>query len=391
MSRATGSPPGRYTYRMWMSQGNLDHFVKPTLISNARVSIALPACNEAGTIETCINALDVAAANAVGATVQLVVLVNNSSDGTAEIACGYRPRALQIKVLDVTLPTQHAHAGGARRAAMQYSAALLPPGGILMTTDADSRVHPNWIAANLAELAAGADAVAGVIAFDEADQMALPPLPERALEWRLAELQAHLGSLIDPRAHDPWPNHIWAWGACLALTLSAYRHVGGLPLVPLAEDRALASALERSDLKLRHSHAPLVLTSARRHGRAPGGLADLLNSYVVDGATPCDAALEPTAALLRRLYWRARLRRIASQNGLEAAAKDARRLGCNTPPVFGFGALWSAVEAQPALLKRSRVMPAMLTKEIELAEHWISRIARRAADRDDNPASVHAA
>ena len=337
-----------------------------------------------------MNALDVAAANAVGATVQLVVLVNNSSDGTAEIARGYRPRALQTRVLEITLPPGHAHAGGARRAAMEYSAALLPPGGILMTTDADSRVHPNWIAANLAELAAGADAVAGAVAFDEADRMALPPLPVRALEWQLAGLQAHLGSLIDPRAHDPWPNHIWAWGACLALTLSAYRQIGGLPSVPLAEDRALAAALERNDLKLRHSHAPLVLTSARRNGRAPGGLADLLNSYVVDEATPCDAALEPTAALLRRLYWRARLRRIASQNGLEAAAKDALRLGCNARPVHGFGALWSAVEAQSALLKRLRVTPAMLAKEIALAEHWISRIEQPAADRDDNPVCVHA-
>ncbi len=374
-----------------MSPDNLEHLVTPTLISGAFVSIAVPACNEAGTIETCMSALDVAAAHAVGATVQLVILVNNSSDRTAEIARRHRPRALRARVLEITLPPRHAHAGGARRAAMEHAATLLPPDGILMTTDADSRVHPNWIAANLAELAAGADAVAGAVAFDEADRIALPLLPARALEWQLAGLQAHLGSLVDPRAHDPWPNHIWAWGACLALTLSAYRRIGGLPSVPLAEDRALAAALERSDLKVRHSYAPLVLTSTRRHGRAPGGLADLLHSYVADEGTPCDAALEPTAALLRRLYWRAKLRRIAGENGLDAAAKDAQRLGCNAGPVYGFGALWSAVEAQSPLLKRSRVTPAMLAGEIGLAQRWISRIQQRVADRDDNPASPRAA
>lgn len=363
----------------------------PALVSTAAVSIAVPACNESGTIKTCIRALDVAAANAVGASVQLVILVNNSSDATAEIARSYRPRALRISVLDIILPRRQAHAGGARRAALEHAATLLPPDGIVMTTDADSRVHPNWIAANLAELAAGVDAVAGTVAFDEGDRAALPPLPARALEWQLAGLHARLGSLIDPRAHNPWPNHIWAWGASLALTLAAYRHVGGLPSVPLAEDRALAAALESSDLKVRHSHAPLVLTSARRTGRAPGGLADMLRSYVVDAAAPCDAALEPTAALLRRLCWRARLRRIAGKDGLGAAAKTAQRLGYEARPVSGFGALWSAVEAHAPSLKRSRVMPAMLAAEVALAERWISRIERRAADRDDSPASARAA
>jgi len=363
----------------------------PTLVSPAAVSIAVPACNEADTIEACIHALDVAASNAVGARVQLVILVNNSSDDTAERARRYCPRSLRISVRVIALPRRRAHAGGARRAALEYAATLLPPDGILMTTDADSRVHPAWIAANLGELATGVDAVAGSVAFDDASLAALPPLPARALEWRLAGLQARLGTLIDPRAHDPWPNHIWAWGASLALTLSAYRQVGGLPSVPLAEDRALAAALERRDLKLRHSHAPLVLTSARRNGRAPGGLADLLQSYVVDAGAPCDAALEPTAALLRRLCWRARLRRIARDHGLIAAATAARRLGNAARPVSGFGALWSALEVRSPSLKRSRVMPATLATEIALAERWINRIERRAADRGDSPPSVCAA
>ncbi|MEN2787275.1 glycosyltransferase [Sphingomonas qilianensis] len=357
----------------------------------AVVAVAVPACNEAGTIEACIRALDIAAANAGGATVQLVLLVNNSSDDTAARARRYRARAMRISVVEIALPPQHAHAGGARRAALDHATTLLPAHGILMTTDADSRVDPQWIAATLAELAAGADAVAGAVAFDEADLTALPPLPLRALEWHLAGLQARLGTLLDPRAHDPWPNHIWAWGASLALTVSAYRRVGGLPSVPLAEDRALAAELERCDLKLRHSHAPLVLTSARRSGRAPGGLADLLDCYVIDAATPCDAALEPTAALLRRLCWRRRLRRIAGDDGLDAAANAARRLGYDGAVTTGFGALWSAVETQSPALARSRVMPSTLAGEVALAERWISRIARYSADRADNPASAHAA
>lgn len=379
---------------MWMSSDsdNVEAATMPIFAKPAVVAVAVPACNEAETIETCIGALDIAAANAVGATVRLVICVNNSNDETAKLALEYRPRALVISVIDITLPTHQAHAGGARRAALEYASVTLPACGILMTTDADSRVHPNWIVANLAELCAGADAVAGTVAFDDVELAALPALPVRALEWRLADLQAQLGCMIDPRPHDPWPTHIWAWGASLALTLSAYRQVGGLPLVPLAEDRALAAALEHSDLKLRHSRLPLVLTSARRKGRAPGGLADLLQSYISDAATPCDAALEPTTALVRRLFWRARLRGIAGQHGLAAAALQARRLGqLDLNAVRGFGALWSAAEAQLQMLQRRRVMPETLAAEVALAERWVSRIGRHVADRDDNSASARAA
>ncbi len=372
---------------MWMSRHLVDG-PGPLSAPGLAVAVAIPACNEAASIEACIRALDVAAANAIGSTVTVVVLVNNSSDETAEIARRCRTFAARLSVFDITLPARHAHAGGARRKAFERAAAVLPGDGVLMTTDADSRVDPGWITANLCEIAAGADAVAGVVAFDEAARASLPLLPLRALEWRLAGLQARLASLVDPRPHDPWPNHIWAWGASLALTVSAYRHVGGLPSVPLAEDRALAEAIERCDLRLRHSHAPVVFTSARRDGRAPGGFADLLHSYAVDAATPCDAALEPTVVLLRRLRWRARLRRIAAADGLAGAAASAMRLGYDGRAHGAFGALWAAVEAQSPALARVRLHPATLAAEVALAERLVSRLERRATGPADTVLSV---
>lgn len=372
---------------MWMSRHHVDG---PDLrrIPPYAVAVAVPACNEAASIKACLQALDVAAANAVGSTVVVVVLVNNSKDATLEIARSYRPFAIRLSVVDVALPPRRAHAGGARRAALERAAAQLPVDGIMMTTDADSRVDPHWIAANLCEIAAGADAVAGVVAFDDAARATLPPLPLRALEWQLAALQARLTSQLDPRPHDPWPNHIWAWGASLALTVSAYRRVGGLPPVPLAEDRALAEAIERADLRLRRSHAPVVFTSPRLAGRAPGGFADLLHNYSVAAATPCDAALEPTMMLLRRLRWRARLRRAAATGGLAYAARMALRLGYAGPAYGGFGALWSAVEAESPALVRHRVEPATLAREVALAERLVSRLERRAAGRADTAVSA---
>lgn len=345
---------------MWLKQ-----IVKPLVALSGDVSrsvvVALPARNEVDTITRCLEALERAAA-LVAAPVHVHLLVNNSDDGTAAVARQHPPAHFTIQVEDVVLPVEQAHAGGARRRAIDAAIEHLMPGDVVMTTDADSEVDTRWIAANLAEIDAGADAVAGVVTFDAATEASLPPMPERVLEWQLANLHAKLGCLLDPLANDPWPNHIWAWGASLALTIAAYRAVGGMPAVPLAEDRALAAAIERADLKLRRSHAPVVYTSARRAGRAPGGFADLLEAYATDPDAPCDAALEPTVDLIRRLKHRARLRR-------------------QHDPLGGFGAAWCQYQQANAQLVRRRLVPAQLPGEIARAERAIRLLSTPGTDR----------
>lgn len=326
------------------------------------VAVAVPARDEAATIIACLTAIDAAAAHS-SADVTIVVSANNCRDSTATLARDFRPVAAKVIVDEVLLPPDKAHAGGARRRAMDRAATVAGADGIIMTTDADSCVDITWIAANLAEIDHGADAVAGTIAFDFATRSALPALDNRDAEWRLAALHARLEHLVDPCAHDPWPRHIWAWGASMALTVKAYRAVGGVPVIPLAEDRALADAIDAAGLRLRRSLAPLVYTSARRSGRAPGGFADLINSYALDPDTPCDAALEPTRAFLRRLVMRARLR---------GTAGDA------------FAARWSALQAASPLLRRQRLHPRSLPAEIARAERAIVMLERREPHQSGN-------
>ncbi len=210
--------------------------------------------------------------------------------------------------------------------------------------------------------------MAGVVTFSQATLAALPSFgAARALEWRLADLHARLGSLIDPVVHDPWPNHIWAWGASLAATAAAYRTVGGMPPVPLAEDRAFAARIEAHDLRLRHSHAPVVYTSARRSGRAPGGFADLIDAYATTADTPCDAALEPTRVLVQRLQLRAR---------------------CRAEGRSGFGARWTMIEAATPALQRQRLHPDALPAEVALAERIIAALMPAATGRADSRLSA---
>jgi GT2 family glycosyltransferase len=358
------------------------------------IAIAIPARNEADMIGACLAAIDASVAHARQQRVRATVLVNNSTDATAARARAFRSRHMRVHVVEVALPRNEAHAGGARRRALELALASMPTADIVMTTDADSRVDCTWIAANLVELEAGADAVAGVVTFRP--DVDLPIAPVRHAEWQLAGLQARLHSLLDPRPQERWPTHIWAWGASLAVRADVYRAVGGLPAVPLAEDRAFADTLDRHGFRVRRSHLPLVITSHRRQGRAPGGLADLLAAYAHD-EMPCDAALEPTAVLVRRLAWRAHLRAHHASAGAQLTERMARRLSIApdalpTDPSPSFGLWWASIEKLSGRLGRRRVMPQSLNAEIARAERLIRLIERRdrsagaPAHRADSPA-----
>lgn len=355
-----------------------------------RTAIAIPARDEAQRIEACLMAIDASAAAAAPSSVEVVVLVNNSTDATAEIVRRTSVPHLRVDVVEVTFADGDANAGRARRHAMDPCAARLPDGGVIMTTDADSRVDRGWIAAMLVEIEAGNDAVAGVVTFDAGTS--IEASPERAKEWQLAHLHAQLHAMLDPRPQEQWPTHIWAWGASLAVTAGVYRAVGGLPDVPLAEDRAFADVLDRRGFKVRRSDAPIVYTSARHAGRAPGGFADLLRSYVYDPTTLCDAAIEPTADLVRRLRWRSRLRRSHAHAGPRLCERASMRLQISSTAVSyepgdGFGDWWRAIEAASPRLRRQRVHPTMLAGELRQARRVIARIERAREDRADNRGS----
>jgi glycosyltransferase involved in cell wall biosynthesis len=103
--------------------------------------------------------------------VRVAVFANNCTDWSASLArkLGANWR-LDIRVVEASLPPGAAHAGNARRAAMDIAEAWLMEGGekdgVILTTDADSQVAPNWIAQNLAAFEAGAEAVLGRIDLD---------------------------------------------------------------------------------------------------------------------------------------------------------------------------------------------------------------------------------
>lgn len=338
--------------------------------------IAVPVRNEAERIVACLRAIDAQTGLAPG-RLGLVLFLNNCSDGTPDIVADLLPRlTLPVRVIERTYAG--AHAGWARRAAMDAAAAWLDEvgaSGTLLTTDADSRVPPDWIAANLAALDAGADAVAGRVELIPEEAALLPPsLPARGrLEDAYDALITEMEARIDPDPSDPWPCHRTTIGASLAVRRSAYGAVGGMPEIPLGEDGAFVAALLEQGFRVRHDRAVMVWISARLTGRAAGGVADTIRSRCEEPDALCDARMEAVPRALHRYAWRARLRRLHGQGRLTHDLAWARRLAIPDAEARRIAALprvgeiVAAVDRASPRLAYRPLMPRQLPGQIRLA------------------------
>ncbi len=314
----------------------------------------------------------------------IVLLLNNCTDGSADRARACLAQSdVPFVLADVRLPPERANAGAARRLAMDIAALWLERSGmgngLLLTTDADSLVPRDWVARNLEAIRRGSGAVAGRFSLDTETQTSLPLALlkrlrlEQAYEARLVRLAAQ----IDPRPHDPWPNHRDASGASYAVTLEAYRAIGGLPEIPCGEDRALAQALDCHDIPIRHAPDIVVVTSARLKGRAKGGSAETLRARCEEPDMPGDITLEPLALAAHRFSWRRRLRAMhASQMGSETAWWKSLHLpaeasGWTSEPHFG--AFWAKVETASPLLSARALRPSEMPAQITAADMMLSR------------------
>jgi hypothetical protein len=363
-----------------------------------RAVVAIPAKNEQRLLGECLRALsaqrDLDGRPLSRGVFGIVVLLNDCEDESATLA---RSMAASLdapmRVVECELPAGAAHAGGARRRAMDLAAAWLEQSrhdGLLLTTDADSRVGPSWIADNLAAAEEGVDAVAGSIALDVGDELALPEtLRERGDQESVYEQQLiEIGALLDPRPHNPWPHHATMSGASLAVKLSAYRRIGGLPPLPVGEDKALIAALEAHDARVRFAPEICVVTSGRLHGRAAGGVADTIRLRCEHPDALCDEMLEPAGAAAFRAHWRARLRALHAEGRLGETEIWAPGLGLDPENALGaagtarFGVTWGHVERTSPMLPRRRLAPADLPRQIRRASGILDRLRAASRARD---------
>ncbi|MEM7566228.1 MAG: glycosyltransferase family A protein [Pseudomonadota bacterium] len=312
--------PRKCRYRFYLSVGHAQRCSVLTLGLAHIPYVAVPAHDEAARLPRLVRALD-----AQGRRVRLTVLFNNCTDASAAVLKRALADAPNVagRAIIMTLPSPFANAGCARRLALDAARNRAIADGVpverlaLLTTDADAEPAPDWIAANLDALDAGADLVGGRIsAF--ADEEARLGADVRARARRLATLQDRLTRIecaVDPVAHDPWPRHHDTLGASLAIRGAMYARIGGAPVRAASEDVALAQEVRLQGGRVRRCPRVRVAVSARLTGRAQGGMAQTLSDWIEDAAQGRAMSVEAPWLSVARMYERARLRRWFAARG----------------------------------------------------------------------------
>jgi glycosyltransferase involved in cell wall biosynthesis len=344
------------------------------------VVVAIPAKNEARRIGFCLLSL----AMQTHRPDAVVLLANNCTDRTTAIAekmSAHLPYRLLI--LSRMLPRLEANAGHARRLAMQSAAKLAGSGGVLMTTDADSVVASDWVERNLVALLSGADAVCGRVQLHPGEHARIPAHlhADDALECELIALADRMAHCIDPDPADPWPRHTEAAGASLAVTVSAFERIGGVPAMESGEDRAFVSALARIDARIRHDPTIIVTVSGRIDDRTPGGMAETIRRRMIRQDEFTDRCVEPAVDACRRFDFRRRVRLAwqglatgqATTEGLAADLGIAEPLLRQMLRSCFFGMAWERIEERSPIIRRRRVRFADLPREIAYARELLEQ------------------
>ena len=215
------------------------------------IGILIPVHNEEALLGECLEAALIAANHPglLGESVQILVVLDSCSDASAAIAQTFAVQRLEVQARNVG----HVRGVGARH--------LLNQGARWIScTDADSRVAPDWL---VAQLALNADAVCGTVTVDT---------------W--SEGFDSVAQIRYLQGYQACDGHRHIHGANLGISAGAYIRAGGFEPLACHEDVQLVRDLERCGALIAWSHSPQVVTSARLEARAQGGFGDYLKSLV---------------------------------------------------------------------------------------------------------------
>lgn len=220
------------------------------------IGVGVPAHNEQAHIGACLAALLQAACNdrLQGEAVLVHVVLDACADGTVDVVRQHASRFADAGVVLDWSQIAQRQVGAARAAG---AACLLAAGARwLAFTDADTRVSPQWLAA---QLALDVDVVCGSVAVDD---------------WSPHGADADVLREHFSRHYRDHDGHRHIHGANLGVAASAYLAAGGFAAVACHEDVLLVKALQAFGARFAWSAQPRVFTSARKDARARGGFGD---------------------------------------------------------------------------------------------------------------------
>ena len=359
--------------------------------SNWDAAIIIPAKDEARRIQSCLTAAGQAAALVKPDRVGLIVVVNNTTDATANHVSSWAAgQDVPVILIVCHFDPADAGVGSARRLGFDLGYRTVQSNGALLTTDADTLVASDWVRRNLAELRS-ADLICGKVNAIASEAAALPPeiAGHGSAEGDYVAAAVELAALLDPRPHDPAPTHHNAPGASLAIRRKVYAAVGGLPIIQIGEDRALAALVEDHDFRVRYADTVVVETSCRMTGRTEGGMAGALRARAFEANPFADEWLEPAATFYRRHRLRAALRavwpnetRLRQILGAHLGPGIARTIMAADRPGH-FGQFFYSVEQTAPALARRRMRLGDCRAQLSALQAMLTRM-RMAADKADD-------
>jgi glycosyltransferase involved in cell wall biosynthesis len=228
------------------------------------IGVGVPAHNEQDSLDACLAALLQAARHPAlqGEAVAVHVVLDVCTDGSEAVVRAHLGR---FRAATVALSWSHSDAGQVGAARALGAAALLEAGARwLAFTDADTRVSPQWLAA---QLALDVDVVCGSVAVDD---------------WSPHGVDADLLREHFARTYHDRDGHRHIHGANLGVAASAYLGAGGFARVACHEDVLLVKALEHFGARFAWSAQPRVFTSSRKDARARGGFGDTILAVVAE-------------------------------------------------------------------------------------------------------------
>ena len=228
-----------------------------------RAVVVVPAHNEAALLAGCLRSV-LTAAMCLPIPSQIITVLDGCDDGSAQLVgrFGDNVHFVAINALNV---------GAARACGFAYAKSIDNRDVSrtwYATTDADSRVGPDWL---LRQIRLGADMVLGVVHVPVWRHH--PPVVTANYQHRYS-------------SNGPGHDHIH--GANLGCRADAYWRVGGFAALESGEDVDLVVRFERGGYAVHRDAGLFVATSDRVAARAPNGFAHHLSQLA--GAVPAPAA-----------------------------------------------------------------------------------------------------
>jgi glucosyl-3-phosphoglycerate synthase len=233
-----------------------------------KVSVVLPARNEEDLIGSCLRAL--ALQKIPPEEYEVLLVLDRCTDATREraleVAGEFPEQRLQL------LYGPGEGSGHARRVGMDTACERLlrlgRPHGLISSTDADTVVAPDWLAAQLEAASRSARAIGGRIELADDGS-----LPQEILNWHAERGRLRHQKVLSEPDNSGRTEHWQFSGASLALTAAVYREIGGLEPRASLEDEHLEQVLRQQGIPIERLLSVRVTTSARLSGRAKRGLA----------------------------------------------------------------------------------------------------------------------